>query len=188
MARQFANGRDALDAFEAARLVRHRDWFRCFRPVRVSTFHLRAKAARLFDAATGRLRYSGGDVFKYVYRGQKQFKKVSEMVRALDLSQVRGALQRGHRGRPAGALVFPPRLTGVVHRGRVELNEPDVLSLVPPTEDILHLDRVWKLHEHASPLVMLELWRPATTTSTCPRPRTTEAACGSYARSTRSRQ
>src|SRR5882724_10613030 len=29
------------------------------------------------------------DVFKFIYRGQKQFKKVSEMVNALDLSQVR---------------------------------------------------------------------------------------------------
>ena len=56
--------------------------------------------------------------------------------------------------------MFPPRLTDIAHRGRVELNEPDVLSLVPPTEDILHLDRVWKLHEHTSPLVMLELWQP----------------------------
>jgi len=56
--------------------------------------------------------------------------------------------------------MFPPRLTAIAHRGRVELNEPDVLELVPPTEDILHLNRVWKIHEHTSPLVMLELWRP----------------------------
>jgi hypothetical protein len=56
--------------------------------------------------------------------------------------------------------MFPPRLTDIAHRGRVELNEPDVLALVPPTEDILHLDRVWKLHEHTSPLVMLECWQP----------------------------
>jgi hypothetical protein len=56
--------------------------------------------------------------------------------------------------------MFPPRLTAIAHRGRVELNEPDVLELVPPTEDILHLNRVWKLHEHTSPLVMLELWQP----------------------------
>ena len=56
--------------------------------------------------------------------------------------------------------MFPPRLTAIAHRGRMELNEPDVLELVPPTEDILHLNCVWKLHEHTSPLVMLELWQP----------------------------
>jgi hypothetical protein len=37
--------------------------------------------------------------------------------------------------------MFPPRLTAIAHRGRVELNEPDVLELLPPTEDILHLNR-----------------------------------------------
>jgi hypothetical protein len=57
--------------------------------------------------------------------------------------------------------MFPARLTDIAHRGRVELHEPDVLAVVPPTEDIVHLDRVWKLHEHSSPLVMLELWRPS---------------------------
>jgi hypothetical protein len=56
--------------------------------------------------------------------------------------------------------MFLPRLTDIAHRGRVELHELDVLALVPPTEDILYLERVWKLHEHTSPLVMLELWRP----------------------------
>jgi hypothetical protein len=57
--------------------------------------------------------------------------------------------------------VFPPRLTDIAHRGRVELHEPDVLALVPPIEDIVHLERVWQLHEHTSPLVRLELWRPS---------------------------
>lgn len=56
--------------------------------------------------------------------------------------------------------MFPRRLTGIEHRGRVELHEPDVLALVPPTEDIVHLRRVWELDTQSSPLVMLELWRP----------------------------
>jgi hypothetical protein len=44
-------------------------------------------------------------------------------------------------------------------RGRT----PDVLCLVPPTEDVVHLNRVWKLEPDTSPLMMLELWRPTDT-------------------------
>jgi hypothetical protein len=36
----------------------------------------------------------------------------------------------------------------------------DVLALVPPTEEIVHLDLVWQLDADTSPLRMLELWRP----------------------------
>jgi hypothetical protein len=50
-------------------------------------------------------------------------------------------------------MMFPPRLSGIVHRGRVDLHEPDVLALVPPTEDIAHLDCVWELDAESSPLV-----------------------------------
>ena len=61
--------------------------------------------------------------------------------------------------------VFPERLTAIRYRGRVALpsreeREPDVLKLVPPTEDIVHLEQVWALDEHTSPLTKLELWRP----------------------------
>jgi hypothetical protein len=41
--------------------------------------------------------------------------------------------------------MFPPRLTGIVHRGRVELHAPDVLALVPLTDDIVYLNRAWRL-------------------------------------------
>jgi hypothetical protein len=47
--------------------------------------------------------------------------------------------------------MFPPRLTGIVHRGRVELHTPDVLALVPPTEDIVYLNRVWRLEASRPP-------------------------------------
>jgi hypothetical protein len=57
--------------------------------------------------------------------------------------------------------MFPPRLTRIAHRGRVDLYEPDVLAVVPLTEDIAHLNVIWKLDQHTSPLVMLELWRPS---------------------------
>jgi hypothetical protein len=56
--------------------------------------------------------------------------------------------------------MFPPRLTRIAHRGRVELCEPDVLAVIPLTEDIVYLNVIWKLERHTSPLVMLELWRP----------------------------
>jgi hypothetical protein len=58
---------------------------------------------------------------------------------------------------------WPQRLSEVRARGRVVVTpppEPDVLKLVPPTADIAHLDRVFRIDEKTSPLVMLELWRP----------------------------
>jgi hypothetical protein len=36
----------------------------------------------------------------------------------------------------------------------------DVLKLVPPTSDIVHLERVWTFDERTSPLEMLEAWQP----------------------------
>ena len=36
----------------------------------------------------------------------------------------------------------------------------DVLALVPPTEDMLHLQSVWCLAADSSPLMKLALWRP----------------------------
>ena len=59
--------------------------------------------------------------------------------------------------------MFPPRLTEIGPRGRVLVSpprEPDVLALVPPTEEIVHLDAVWKLDAEMSPLTALVLWRP----------------------------
>jgi hypothetical protein len=59
---------------------------------------------------------------------------------------------------------WPPRLSDVGARGRVNVTpspQPDVLKLVPWTEDIRQLERVWKIDERTSPLVMLELWQPA---------------------------
>jgi len=38
--------------------------------------------------------------------------------------------------------------------------QQDVLALLPPTEDIAHLDRVWRLTADSSPLEKLTLWHP----------------------------
>ena len=39
--------------------------------------------------------------------------------------------------------------------------QPDVLALVPPTEDIVHLEDVLRLAADSSPLEQLRLWHPA---------------------------
>jgi diguanylate cyclase (GGDEF)-like protein len=38
--------------------------------------------------------------------------------------------------------------------------EPDVLALVPPTEDIARLESLWSLAPDSSPLMKLALWQP----------------------------
>jgi len=58
-------------------------------------------------------------------------------------------------------MAFPKRLTGIGHRGRVEqARGRDVLDLIPPTDDIRHLGRVWQLTAESSPVVRLLMWRP----------------------------
>jgi len=39
--------------------------------------------------------------------------------------------------------------------------DPDVLMLVPPTEDVVRLESVWSLAAHSSPLMKLALWQPS---------------------------
>jgi hypothetical protein len=56
---------------------------------------------------------------------------------------------------------FPERLTGIGHRGRVEQpRDRDVLDLIPPTDDIRHLEHVWGLTEESSPVARLLMWHP----------------------------
>ena len=58
-------------------------------------------------------------------------------------------------------MTFPKRLTGIGHRGRVEpARDRDVLDLIPPTDDIRHLERVWQLTDESSPVIRLVMWRP----------------------------
>ena len=56
---------------------------------------------------------------------------------------------------------FPFRLTEKSHRGRVRVErDKDVADLVPPTDDIVHLERCWELDERSSPLLKVMLWKP----------------------------
>jgi hypothetical protein len=58
-------------------------------------------------------------------------------------------------------MAFPKRLTGIGHRGRVEqARGRDVLDVIPPTEDIRHLERVWGLTDESSPIIRLVMWNP----------------------------
>jgi hypothetical protein len=58
-------------------------------------------------------------------------------------------------------MAFPKRLTAIKHRGRVKVaRDRDVLDQVPPTDDIVHLEHVWRLDEQSSPLTQLLMWRP----------------------------
>jgi hypothetical protein len=45
--------------------------------------------------------------------------------------------------------------------------DPDVLTLVPPTEDIVRLESIWSLAADSSPLVKLALWRPSDESDQC---------------------
>ena len=59
-------------------------------------------------------------------------------------------------------MAFPKRLTEKTLRGRVELPrpEPDVFDLVPPTDDITHLEHVWRLDTESAAVTRLLMWRP----------------------------
>jgi hypothetical protein len=58
-------------------------------------------------------------------------------------------------------MAFPKRLTAITHRGRVTVaRDRDVLDQVPPTEDIAHLEHVWRLDAQSSPLTRLLMWHP----------------------------
>ena len=50
----------------------------------------------------------------------------------------------------------PPRVQGLPDAAW----DRDVLALIPPTEDIVHLESLWCLAPRSSPLMKLALWQP----------------------------
>jgi len=54
----------------------------------------------------------------------------------------------------------PPSTTPANPSHPTVTRDPDVLALVPPTEDIVRLESLWSLTPDSSPLMKLALWQP----------------------------
>ena len=53
----------------------------------------------------------------------------------------------------------PPASTPVHTDASAAAPQGDVLAQVPPTDDIVHLERLWRLRIDSSPLELLLLWQ-----------------------------
>jgi diguanylate cyclase (GGDEF)-like protein len=61
----------------------------------------------------------------------------------------------------------PPRTPPASPTRPAVAQDRDVLTLVPPTEDIVRLESIWSLAADSSPLMKLALWRPSDESDQC---------------------